>query len=153
VGLVQEHAELALLVLQPLDQRDRVVRRAAHPVAVLDKPFERVLPGRHDKARLVVVEIAEIAIEAPACVLEGLFAGLGDMHRAHETQPRRVHLPPVLSRDIAGDLPVGGQRVIAERVGGGDADHAEIVSAGEPAARRGHRADHCNLGIWLGVGQ
>src|SRR4051794_16052390 len=36
VGLLQEHAEGALLLLQPLDQGDRVVGGAANAVAVLD---------------------------------------------------------------------------------------------------------------------
>src|SRR5215831_5710257 len=56
VRLLQEDAELALLLLQPLDQRDRVVGGADDAVIVLDKPAERVLSGRDDKAALVVVQ-------------------------------------------------------------------------------------------------
>ena len=59
----------------------------------------------------------------------------------------------MLGRDIAGDPPVRAERVEAERVGGGDADHAEIILAGEPSARWCHRADHRDLGIGLGIGQ
>src|SRR5205823_9142409 len=61
--LMQEGAERALLVLQPLDQRDRVVRGAAYPVAVFDKPLERVLALRHDETRLIVVGVAELTLE------------------------------------------------------------------------------------------
>src|SRR5947207_3063814 len=49
VSLLQKDAELALLLLQPLDRCDCVIRRADHPVLVLDEPFERVLAGRHDE--------------------------------------------------------------------------------------------------------
>src|SRR5262249_61935812 len=77
VRLLQKRAELALLLLQPLDQGDCIIRRAANSVVVLDKPSERVIALWHDKAQLVVVEIAEIALEAPARVLERLLAGFG----------------------------------------------------------------------------
>ena len=87
--LVQKGAEGALLLVEPVDQRDRVVRGAADAVAVLDKPFERVLARRHDKARLIVVGVAEIALEAELGVREGLLAGLGDVHRPDEAQPVR----------------------------------------------------------------
>src|SRR5882672_5439977 len=60
VGLVQESAKRPLLLVEPFDQRDRVVGRATNTVTVLGKPFERVLARRHDEARLIVVEIAEI---------------------------------------------------------------------------------------------
>ena len=45
VDLLQEGAEVALFVVQTLDQRDRVIRRSDHAVVVLDEPFRRVLPG------------------------------------------------------------------------------------------------------------
>ena len=48
---------------------------------------------------------------------------------------------------------LAAERVVAERIGRGDADHAEIVLAGEPSARRRDGADHRDLGIGLGVGQ
>jgi hypothetical protein len=151
--LLQEGAERALLLLQPFDQRDRIIRCAAHAVFVRDKPFERVLALWHDKARLVVVEVAEIALKPPAGIGISFLAGLGDVHRANKAQPRRVHAAPVLGRDVAGDLPVGCERVIAERVGRGDADHPEIVFAGKPPARGRDRADDGDLGIGPGVGQ
>jgi len=61
-------------------------------------------------------------------------ASLGDVHRPDEAEPVRVHRAAVLGRHIAGDLPVRAERVETERVGRGDADHAEIVLAGQPAA-------------------
>src|ERR1700736_422916 len=39
VGLLQEDAKCALLLLQPPDQRDCVIRCADHAVLVPDKPF------------------------------------------------------------------------------------------------------------------
>src|SRR5271170_8247216 len=144
---MQERAECALLVLQPLDQRDRVVWRTADAVAVFDKPFGRVLARRHDKTRLVVIEVAEIALKPEFGISKGLRAALGDVQRADEAQPRRVHLPPMLGGDIASYLPVRTKRVEAERVGRSDADHAEIVFAGKPSARWGDCADHRDLRI------
>ena len=75
------------------------------------------------------------------------------MHRADKAQPVRVHRAAVLGGDIAGDLPVRRERVIAERVGRRDADHAEVVFAGEAAAGRRHGADDRDFGMRLGVGQ
>src|SRR5215472_850864 len=60
VRLVQKDAKLALLSLQPLDQRDCIIGGADDAVIVLDKPFERVLARRHDKAALVVVEVTQV---------------------------------------------------------------------------------------------
>jgi hypothetical protein len=106
-----------------------VIGGAAHAVFVFDEPFQGIFAFRHDKARLVVVHISEIALEAPSRVLERLLARLGDVHRADQPQPVRVHRAAVTGGDIAGDLPVRRQRVVAERVGRGDADHAEVVLA------------------------
>src|SRR5690242_10426443 len=62
--LVEEYAELALLRAQSLDQCDRVVRSTDDTVLVLDEPFSRVLTRRDDEAWLVVVQVAQIALEA-----------------------------------------------------------------------------------------
>src|SRR5439155_12194916 len=62
VRLVEEGAEGTLLFLQALNEGDRVIRGAAHPVAVFAKPFERVLAFRHDKAPLIVVGVAEVTL-------------------------------------------------------------------------------------------
>jgi hypothetical protein len=45
VRRLQEAAELALLVVELLDLRNRVVRRAAHDAAGLDEVVDRVVPG------------------------------------------------------------------------------------------------------------
>jgi hypothetical protein len=82
-----------------------------------------------------------------------LVARLGDVHRSDEAQARRIHVAAVLGGNAAGDLPVARERVIAERVGRGDADHAEIVFAGQPPARWRHGAHHNSLGIGLRIGR
>ena len=153
VGLLQEDAKCALLLLQPLDQRDCVIRCADHAVLVLDKPFERVLAGRHHETALVVVQVIEVSLESETGVLERLFAGLGDMHRADEAQSRWVHLAAMLGGDVAGDLPIARQGVVTERVGGGDANHAQIVFPGEAPARGCNGTDHRHFGMGLGVGR
>ena len=75
------------------------------------------------------------------------------MHRPDQPQPGWVHRPAVLGGDIVGNLPVGRQRVIAERVGRRDADHAQAILAGHASAGWGYRADHRDLGVRIGVGQ
>ena len=64
------------------------------------------------------------------------------MHRPDQPQPVRVHPAALLGSEFVGDRPVGAQRVVAERVGGGDADHAEIVFSRQPPARRRDGARH-----------
>ena len=150
---VQEHAEVTLLLVQSLEHRDRVVRGADHAVLVLDEPLRRVLSRWRVEAWLVVVDVAEIPLEPELDVLVRLAARFGDVHRADQPQARRVHPAPLLGGEIAGDLPVRRERVVAERIGRGDADHAEVVLAGQPAARGRHRARHGHLGKRLGIGR
>src|SRR6202040_131645 len=64
VGLLQEDAKCALLLVQPLDQGDGIIRCADHAVLVLDKPFERVLAGRHHETALVVVQVIKVSLES-----------------------------------------------------------------------------------------
>ena len=153
MDLLQEHAEIALLGIQPLDQRDGIVRGADNAEFVLDEPFGRVVAFRHVEAELVVVQVVQIAFEPELHVLHRLGAGFRDMHRADKAQPRRVHRPPLFGREVVGDLPVGGQRVEPERVGGGHADHRQIVFTGQPPTRRRDRAHHRHFRIGLGIGQ
>ena len=105
------------------------------------------------KRDLVVVEVADVALEAVAHVLERLLAGLGDVQRADQAQLRRVHGATVLGGDVVGDLPIGAERVETERIGRGDAEHAEAVLAREPPARRRNRADDRDFRMRLGVGR
>src|ERR1700722_4270623 len=51
VDLLQEGTEFALLVVEALDQSDRVIRRADHAIVVLHEPFRRALARRYDEPR------------------------------------------------------------------------------------------------------
>src|SRR5690606_16099190 len=153
VRLVQEAAEVALLVVEPPDLGDGVVGRADDAELVLDEPFHRVGAGRDVEALLGVVEIVDVALQPELHVLHRLRACLGDVHRPDQPQARRVHRPAVLGSDLVGDFPVRVERVVAEGIGGGDADHAEAVFPGEPAAGRRDRAHDRDLGVRLRVGR
>src|SRR5208283_1090503 len=79
MGLLQKDAKGALLLIEPLDQRDRVVGGADHAEIVLVEPFERVPASRDVEAALVVVRVVQIPLEAEARIRPRLLAGLGDV--------------------------------------------------------------------------
>lgn len=75
------------------------------------------------------------------------------MERRHQAQPPRIHGAAVLGGDLASGLPVGGERVEAGGLRRRDAQHAEIVLAGQPAARRRDGAGDRDLGERVAVGK
>ena len=57
MDLLQEHTEIALLFVQSLDQRDRVIRGADYAELVFHEPCRGILPGGYDETGLVVVQV------------------------------------------------------------------------------------------------
>ncbi len=92
-------------------------------------------------------------LEAEFAVLERLLARFGDVDGADEAQRLRVHPAAVLGGGVVGDLPVDRQRIIAARLGRGDAEHAEAVTSGELAARGRHRRGDADFRMRPGIGQ
>ena len=107
--VVREHqirAEIRDLLFEPLDLRDRVVRRADDAGAALDHRVDRILAfqvfGAHPVDR---VEVAAPLLETELHLFARFFARLGDVHRADEAQPTRVHRAAVLGGGLLARLP------------------------------------------------